>query len=166
MLASGFSFPLPFSRDGSKKLRSGIFGEQEYNFASHPSCSDLEFRKSARFPSGSHLGFSPVGAVCHWAFIFLFSARITGVELERYYFDDESIGTHCVEELAMEIANLSQGWNPVDILSGGETTELAKVLAGVRIRTIECRKEMLRAATDVACNQVSKIGAPHLDCQV
>ena len=80
----------------------------------------------------------------------MYAAQCTGLELGPEYIDDENMETDCVEQLAKEVAVLSQGWPPLDIPLDGFTMAIAQTLSGMRVRTSEGLMTITPTVADVA----------------
>ena len=90
----------------------------------------------------------------------MYSAQVRGLcRLERDYLDDENTETHRTDELAKDAAGVPHGWNSLDISSDEDLVEVAKPLAGMRIRAVECLQTMGRAVSELARNQAYDKGA-------
>ena len=56
-------------------------------------------------------------------FLFVYSAQLTGLKGERDFLDDNTEANY-VESLVKEIAALSHGWVPTELLAAGDASEL------------------------------------------
>ena len=72
----------------------------------------------------------------------MYSAQITGVTLEPDYFDEENMEKLYVEEVAKEIAVLTQDWGPRDILADEDMVSSAEVLVILNVRWIAGPRSM------------------------
>ena len=73
------------------------------------------------------------------------SAQLTGLEGESDVLGNE-MGANSFDCPAREVAALSQGWDPIDLLADEDALELAQVFAAMRIRAIRSLKSFERWA--------------------
>ena len=63
-----------------------------------------------------------------------------------------------VDSLAKEIAALSHGWDPTELLAAEDASELFPVLAAMKIRAVGCLRTADRAVMGMAQHQVGAKG--------
>ena len=63
----------------------------------------------------------------------MYSAQVRGISFHATDSrGDENMGEQLIENIARDIAQRQQGWDPVDQLSGEDITLLSKTIAGLR----------------------------------
>ena len=80
----------------------------------------------------------------------MYSAQFTSFKLEPNYINAGILETQGIEQLAKEIAILTQGWGRLDIRSDEDTMLSAQTSSGTKIGTVEGFKTLSRTVADIA----------------